>query len=241
MALGELGEFEEGVGLGNESLQLVTMRQRPVPRSMLLIGLGELYCSRGDFAAASGTLEEALELVRRYELHTSAFSVLRGLGYAYALSGCLADGLRLLQEAFGIAESLTHRRPHVTRVFEQLSRACLIAGRLEQAREHAWHGLERSRARRERSMEAYALRLLADVEGHANSSDARMAAQHYEEAIALATELEMRPLVARCHRGSGELLRRLGRHAAARRHIALATTMAATMRLHDIIDAAACR
>jgi len=236
LALGEIGAFEEGIALGCESLQLETIRDRPVPHSMLLIGLGELYCSRGDFAAASDALERALALVRRYELHTSAFPVLRTLGYAYAMGGRAAHGRGLLEEAFAIAESLSHRRPHATRVLEKLGRVCLIDGKPEEAREYAVRALTRARERGERSIEAYAVRLLADVEAQANSTESEVAALHYREAIALGTELGMRPLVARCYRGLGELLRRFGRKAPADRCAALAATLAAEMRLCDLVE-----
>jgi hypothetical protein len=43
--------------------------------------------------------------------------------------------------------------------------------------------------------------------------------------MALATELEMRPLVAHCHLGLGKLHRRTDKREQAREHLATATTM----------------
>ena len=48
---------------------------------------------------------------------------------------------------------------------------------------------------------------------------------HYGEALALATELGMRPLVAHCHLGLGKLYRRTGDQAMADEHLTTATTM----------------
>jgi len=48
---------------------------------------------------------------------------------------------------------------------------------------------------------------------------------HYGAAITLASELEMRPLVAHCHLGLGKLSRRTGKHEQAREHLTTATTM----------------
>ena len=45
------------------------------------------------------------------------------------------------------------------------------------------------------------------------------------EALALAEELQMRPLVAHCHLGLGTLHRRTGRRERAREHLTLAVTM----------------
>jgi Tetratricopeptide repeat len=51
------------------------------------------------------------------------------------------------------------------------------------------------------------------------------AEDHYREALALAEELEMRPLVAHCHLGLGKLYRRTGKRGQAQKHVATATTM----------------
>jgi hypothetical protein len=48
---------------------------------------------------------------------------------------------------------------------------------------------------------------------------------HYRQAIALATELGMRPLVAHCHLGLGKLRRRTGDGAKAAEHLMTARRM----------------
>jgi hypothetical protein len=48
---------------------------------------------------------------------------------------------------------------------------------------------------------------------------------HYGQALALADELGMHPLVAHCHLGLGTLYRRTGDHATAREHLTTAATM----------------
>jgi hypothetical protein len=47
----------------------------------------------------------------------------------------------------------------------------------------------------------------------------------YRAALALATDLGMRPLAAHCHLGLGTLYRRTGRGEQAREHLAIATGM----------------
>jgi hypothetical protein len=44
------------------------------------------------------------------------------------------------------------------------------------------------------------------------------------QALALANELRMCPLVAHCHLGLGKLYRRTGKHEQAREHLVIATT-----------------
>ena len=48
---------------------------------------------------------------------------------------------------------------------------------------------------------------------------------HYRDALALAEELGMRPLVAHCHLGFSKLYRRTGKRQEAEEHLATATTM----------------
>jgi hypothetical protein len=51
------------------------------------------------------------------------------------------------------------------------------------------------------------------------------AEDHYQQALALATELSMRPLAAHCHLGLGKLCRRTGKGEQAQEHLTTATTM----------------
>jgi hypothetical protein len=53
----------------------------------------------------------------------------------------------------------------------------------------------------------------------------RSAAAHYRDAMTLAVELGMSPLVAHCHLGLGKLHRRTGRHDQAHEHLITATTI----------------
>jgi len=51
------------------------------------------------------------------------------------------------------------------------------------------------------------------------------ARESFEQAMALAEELGMRPLVAHCHLGLGKLYRRTGKREQAQEHLTTATTM----------------
>ena len=58
--------------------------------------------------------------------------------------------------------------------------------------------------------EALALHQLGVVHAHADPPDAEQAEAHYQQALALAEELGMRPLVAHCHLGLGRLYGQTG-------------------------------
>ena len=76
----------------------------------------------------------------------------------------------------------------------------------------------------QRGNQAYALRLLGEIAARREPPQVEPAEAHYRQALALAEELGMRPLVAHCHLGLGTLYHRMGRAQQAR--AALDTAMA---------------
>jgi len=90
-----------------------------------------------------------------------------------------------------------------------LGEVWLLAGRTAEAEDAARRALELFRRQRERGHEASALRLLADIAGQAGVDDAEAS---YNAARALARELGMRPLAARCEVGLARLFQRRGQN-----------------------------
>jgi tetratricopeptide (TPR) repeat protein len=116
-------------------------------------------------------------------------------------------------------------RVHQTLCRIALAEAKLVAGQLEEAHAHTEHALADARARQERGTQAYALRLLGEIAGWRDPAEAAQAGDYYRQALALADELGMRPLVAHCHLGLGKLSRRTGKRHQAQEHLTTATTM----------------
>ena len=75
----------------------------------------------------------------------------------------------------------------------------------------------------QRPYEAWALRLLGEVAARRDTPE--HADGHYRDALALAEEIGMRPLVAHCHLGLGKLSRHTGKREQAREHLTTATAM----------------
>jgi tetratricopeptide (TPR) repeat protein len=113
-------------------------------------------------------------------------------------------------------------RPLSNRVLWQ-GEAYLLAGRVEEARLLARQALDLVRSRRERGHEAWTLRLLGELAAQREPSDAEQTESHYSQALALAEELGMRPLMAHCHLGLGTLYAKLGRQEQA--HAALSAAI----------------
>ena len=86
-------------------------------------------------------------------------------------------------------------------------------------------GAQQSRQCGERGHEAWALRAQAEVASARQRPAGDAARARYEEALALAAALEMRPLAAHCHRGLGRLYGRAGDGARARESLTTAVAM----------------
>ena len=99
----------------------------------------------------------------------------------------------------------------------------MLADRLEDALAFAGRALTLARERGQCGREARALRLLGEVAARRDPPE--KAEAHYRDALALAEELGMRPLVAHCHLGLSKLYRRTGKRQDAQEHLATAATM----------------
>jgi Flp pilus assembly protein TadD len=88
-----------------------------------------------------------------------------------------------------------------------------------------------SREHKECGNQAYALRLLGAIAAHHNSSEAEHAEAHYQQALALAEELGMRPLQAHCHHGLGTLYGQIGRVEQARAELSTAIDLYRAMEM----------
>jgi tetratricopeptide (TPR) repeat protein len=128
------------------------------------------------------------------------------------------EGEHLLarQEARGIVG-------HRGWAYHAAGRACLLLGRLNEARRLADRAVETSR--RQPGFAAHALRLLGDIVTHPDRFDAESGGAYYRQALQLSELHGMRPLVAHCHFGLGKLYRSTGSPEHAREHLATATRM----------------
>jgi tetratricopeptide (TPR) repeat protein len=143
------------------------------------------------------------------------------LGAAYTLAERIAEAVPLLTQAL---EQTTVIDVIVLQALCLLSlgEAQLLAGRLEEALALAERALILAREHQERGNEAYALRLLGDIAARREPPERDQAGDYYRQALALAEELGMRPLVAHCHLGIGKLYARIGRRAEARTELSTA-------------------
>jgi len=221
--LAELGEFAEAIAAGEAGLRIAQAAGHPYSEVWARYGLGYAHLRHGDFAAATRVLEPGLGLCRAMEIRLALPFAAASLGSVYLWSGRAVDAVLLLEEA---VEAVTAMRLLGLRslLITLRAEAYLVLGRIAEAREQAEQAVAASRARQERGFEAWGLKLLGDV--HAREpAEARQAGDTYRQALTLATELGMRPLVAHCHLGLGRLYRRTGQGNQAQEHLATATAM----------------
>ena len=223
-SLAELGAFADGLMRAEEALRIA---ERLDQRDSVLAtcqALGFLHLRRGALDDAIRWLERGRGLCEAWNIRTYRSAVTARLGYAYALSGRHADGLRLLEEGMAIGVSqgeLNGQAAHLA----DLSHALLLAGRSRDALEAATRGIERARSTRHAAHEAWAAWALGEAESHRDPVNAEDAVAAYRQAMALAEERGMRPLLAHCHLGLGRLQRRLDKRQQAQEHVTAATTM----------------
>jgi tetratricopeptide (TPR) repeat protein len=222
--LSALGAFTEGRRHGEEVLRLATMEGRGVIPSIVHVCLGELYLAQGDLEHAIRVLDYGLVLCRASGNRDWLRGTAAGLGTAYALQGRLTEGRALLEEAINEGIRTGGLRGHAERL-AWLSEVCRLAGRGEEAWQHARLALDLARQLKERGHEAHALHQLGAVYAHADPPDVAQAEAHYQQALALAEELGMRPLQAHCQRGLGTLYAKTGQAEQARAALSAAIAL----------------
>ena len=224
-ALGELGRFAEAFGRLREAMHIAEEAGHVWSLLFPLVGLGTLKLDQGDFAGALAPLERGLDLCRTREVPYLLHDFAWALGAAYHGTGRRAEGVALMEDAArGFAERTVRAVGWAGRV-GPLGGPYLVDGRVADATRIAQDGLAAARRRGERAVEGHVLRLLGDIAAHPDRFEVDTAETHYRQALALAEELGLRPLLAHCHLGLGKLSRRTGQREQAREHLTTATTM----------------
>jgi tetratricopeptide (TPR) repeat protein len=205
-SLAELGEFSQAIAVAEEGLQIAEdlghLGSILVAQSLA----SEVLIRRSEFGDAILRLERCLSLALP-EAFAAIYPAIAGwLGHAYAMTG-------------------RAHRPFEVLVTAYLGEAYLLAGRRDDARAAAERALSLARERSDRGGEARALSVLGEIATHHDPPEVESAEQHYRQALALAEDLGMRPLIAHCHLGLGKLYRRTGKREQAQEHLTTATTM----------------
>ena len=223
LSLAELGDFSEGHTQGAEAVRIAETVEQPFFLSNAYLGIGFLHLREGDLPQAIARLEKGLEICQTTDASLQLPLAVGALGYAYTLSGRLTEAQPLLEQAI----ELSAARPvsQYPLWAAHLGEASLLAGRLEEAHQLAERALVRARDCRQQNHEAYALRLYGEIAAQRTPLEVEPATAAYQQAITLAEELGMRPLLAHCHLGLGSLYAKTGRPEPARAELTAAIAL----------------
>jgi tetratricopeptide (TPR) repeat protein len=230
LALAERGEFVEAIARCTEAIQIAEAIGHPHSVTVAYQRMGYLKLRRGDLQQATLTLEHALEVCQGVDSPPLFYTASFTLGYVYALSGRSANAIPFLEEAVE-RPVLTGGGEGQSRRTIWLSEAYLLAGREADARATAQRALGLARQHKERGNEAYTLRLFGEIAACEDPLDIGTAENHYHQALALAKELGMRPLIAHCHVGLGKLHRGIENRQQAEEHLITATAIMREMQM----------
>jgi class 3 adenylate cyclase/tetratricopeptide (TPR) repeat protein len=228
-AFADCGNFVEARGRAEEGIRIAEGVDHPFSRIMAYVGAGMVALRQGDLHKASPVLERGLDVCQSHDIPVFFAWVTSLLGYAYALLGRMTEALPLLEQAVEHMATVSVKFSYALWV-ALLGEAYLLAGRFEEALVHAERALELSRSHKERGHEAWTLRLLGEIAAQRKHLDAALAEAHYQQAMALAEAMGMRPLVAHCHLGLGTLYAKLGQREKAR------TELNAAIELYRAMD-----
>jgi len=213
--LADLGEFDEGRVRGDEAIRIAEAAEHPFSLTQAYYALGTLFLRQGNLPKAIPVLERGLGLCQAAAILTWFPSVAAALGYAYTLSERVSEALPLLQQAVAQDTSKGIAAGHARRV-ANLSEAYVLAGRIDEAVDLAASALAFARTLKARGNEAHALWLHGEIHAQQEPLAGEAADAYYQQALALAKELGMRPLQAHCHLALGSLSTKRGQLAQAR-------------------------
>jgi tetratricopeptide (TPR) repeat protein len=211
----EQGMFAEGRALGDEGLRIAEAIDHPLSLMAASWGIGLLCLRQGDLARALPLLERAVGICQDADLPGFFPRMAPALGAAYTLAERVADAVPLLTRAMEQAIA-TERGGYQALCSLLLGEAHLLAGHIEDALTLTGRALAIAREHQEHGHQAYALRLLGEIAARREPSASTQVEDYYRQALTLAEDLGMRPLVAHCHLGLGTLYTAIGQREQAR-------------------------
>jgi tetratricopeptide (TPR) repeat protein len=188
---------------------------------------GLVYVLKGDLDEAIGRIEHGIDMLNANQTPPHP-AVLSFLAHAYTLAGRAAEALPLFEELLARAAAIKFL-PCNSLWIGWWGEAALLADRPEDAIQHATRACDIARAQKEQGYEAYALRLLGKIAAHDHPLHAEQAETYYQQALALANELGIRPLQAHCHLDLGILYGKTKRAGEAYAELATALEMYRTL------------
>jgi class 3 adenylate cyclase/DNA-binding winged helix-turn-helix (wHTH) protein/tetratricopeptide (TPR) repeat protein len=225
MSLAELGRFAEAAECEIEMMRLAESTRHPHSIGFAHRAAATFHILKGDWEKARALIEGWLEVIRSGNVALQRPTAIASSAWVLAQLGETSKALKSLQEGeqaiqMQVASGVV---VHQGSAYHCLGRACLLLGRLDEARRLADRAVESSSS--QPGFAAHALNLLGDIASHPEGSDLQTSEVYYRRALALAEPRGMRPLVGHCHHGLGKLYLRTRNRPKALEHHNIAATL----------------
>ena len=199
-SLAELGHFADAVSTATESVEIAEAAQHAYTLAHAYLGLGGVLIRQGRFEEAIAALQRGLAASARAPLLYAPLAA--DLGLALAHTGRVDEGLALVGEGVARARSIG-RIGRLSLLVTHLGSVSLLAGRPGPALDLGHEALHLAVTRKERGNQVYALWLLGEIAARDGAAGARRSQDHQRRAVALADEMGMRSMGARCRLALG--------------------------------------
>ena len=232
MSLAQLGRFIEAVTYEAEAIRLAEPTQHAHTVGWAHLAAGTLRLIKGDWPSARTLIEHWIAVVRPRNVVFQLPTAVASSAWALAQLGEAGEALNRLREAEPLLERQAAKGLFAYRGWDyhSLGRVALRLGRLDEARCLGDRAVESSPGHQ--GFAAHARHLLGDIATYPDRFDGESGEAYYREALALAEPRGMRPLVAHCHLGLGNLYGRTADRAKAEEHLEIAMTMYREMEMN---------
>ena len=201
--LAETGKFGEAYAVGEEALQISERNNHPFSIGYAHLGLGVVALRQGQFRRAVRSLQRSLAAGAFADSPVGFAFVALHLGYGLTFDNRSEEGIPILEDSIRVAETRGFIARHSLRL-AYVSEAYLSVGRVDDALSTGARALELARSHQERANEAYALRILGEIDQHLGQlAEAEF---HFNGALQVARELGLQPLEAHCYRALSDNL-----------------------------------
>jgi tetratricopeptide (TPR) repeat protein len=220
--MAELGRTEDARVHALKALKMAEQLKISYALAGALLLCAMVYARRGDSKVATRMAERALHELQNQELPIAWNLASAALGCAYNLAGRVADAITVLERgrAQVIDDALWGPMNQA-----YLAQAYGLADRNKEARNAAQNAIELSQRYGARAIEAWSRQIMGEIYALPCSSSTKDAHQQFGQALELAEQLGMRPLIAHCHAGFGQLHRKTNERAHAKEELTLACEM----------------
>jgi DNA-binding SARP family transcriptional activator/tetratricopeptide (TPR) repeat protein len=224
VSLAHLGRFAEAAAHEAEAIRLAGPTRHAYTVGLAYHAAGTLHLVKGDWAKAHALIERQIAALRTGNIVGELPTALAYSARALAYLGDATEALDRIRECEQLLEGQSARgRVGNGWACYSLGRACLLLGRVDEARRLGQRAVDFASGRID--FVPNALQLLGDIATHPDGFDAESGEIHYREGLALAESRGMRPLIAHCHFGLGRLYASSGKREQATEPLGAAASM----------------